>query len=60
MRLGLLFLPLALCGCLNWQEGYNNAARSDCRQNVNADERRACLERVEDSAADHRAAQRGG
>jgi hypothetical protein len=50
----LAFLSLAACQ-LNWQETYNNAARNDCRQVVDADARRACLDRVEDNASARRA-----
>lgn len=55
--LGLAVLGLA--GCLNWQASYDNAARGDCRDYLDADERRACLDRVEQNARERRAEQRG-
>jgi predicted small lipoprotein YifL len=44
------FAMCGLGGCLNWQESYNHAARTECQREVNVDARRACLERVEDDA----------
>jgi hypothetical protein len=35
---------LGLSGCLSWQANYDNAARADCRDLVDADE--GCLDRV--------------
>jgi hypothetical protein len=59
MRIAIpVFSLLALSGCFNFQETYNNAARSDCRDAVNADERRACLDSVERNASEKRAEQR--
>lgn len=54
----LTMLALAACSQLNWQETYNTAARGDCQRVVDADARRACLERVEDNASAKRAADR--
>ena len=51
---------LALAGCLNWQAGYDNAAQSDCRDLIDADERRVCLDQVERNSGEHRAENRGG
>lgn len=60
MRLLLAAACLALSACadLNWQETYNNAARADCRENVDADTRRACLDKVEANASAKREATR--
>lgn len=58
IRLSLLALgSLALAGCFNWQESYDSAARQDCRNIVNADERQACLNQVERNASEHRTPQ---
>ena len=40
---------LGLSGCINWQAAYDNAARRDCRKEVDIDARRACLDGVEDA-----------
>ena len=49
---------LALSGCLNFQETYNSAARSECREVVNTDDRRSCLDSVERNASEKRAEER--
>jgi len=49
---------LWLSGCINWQAGYDNAARTDCREQVDSGERRACLDRVEENSRQHRADRR--
>ena len=49
---------LLLAGCVNWQESYDSAARENCNEVVNAEERQACLTQVEHNAREHREAQR--
>ena len=51
MRTSLIvMLALTCSGCINWQGGYDHAARKDCGALVNPEERRACLEAVEQNA----------
>lgn len=50
---------LALSGCLNWQAGYDNAARHECFSEPDDATRRACLDRAEANARQQRAEQRG-
>lgn len=35
-----------LAGCLDWQGSYSAAARKECREIINTDERLACHRRV--------------
>lgn len=44
MRIFALALAAAsLGGCLDWQGSYTAAARDQCRDIINADERRECM-----------------
>lgn len=48
--LGLAFISALtgclLTGCLDWQGSYSAAARKECREIINTEERLACLRRV--------------
>ncbi|MDP3740406.1 MAG: hypothetical protein Q8R02_23670 [Hyphomonadaceae bacterium] len=58
-RLALIaFAALALSGCINWQGGYDQAARNECGRLASPDERRACLDAVERNASEKRADRR--
>ena len=43
MRALPLVLILSLGGCLDWQGSYTAAARDQCRDIINVDERLACM-----------------
>jgi hypothetical protein len=59
MRSALLgLLALALSSCINWQAGYDEAARRECRSEIDNGERRACLDRTEENASRQRAERR--
>ena len=58
IALGLLALSgCALAGCVT-QTTYDNAARNECRKSIDADERRACLNGVEQNSYERRAENR--
>lgn len=46
---------LLLGGCFSWQPNYDNAARRECGNLINVEERQACRESVERNAAEKRA-----
>jgi hypothetical protein len=54
----LALAALNLSGCINWQGGYDQAARTECGRLANPDERRACLDAVERNASERRAERR--
>lgn len=59
MRIVLLAIATAgLAGCLDWQATYDSAARRDCRNLLDADERRNCLTEVERNSTERRADRR--
>lgn len=61
MRLhAALLLPaaMALSGCINWQGTYDSAARAECRDVIDQDDRRACFDRVDENASQRRAEKR--
>ncbi len=53
-----LLAAMTLAGCLNWQGSYDAAARRECQQMRNENDRRACLSQVEDNATQKRAEHR--
>jgi len=60
VRCAALLVLLALPGCLNWQGSYDSLARRECQQIVDQDDRRACLNQVEENASRRRAEKRAG
>ncbi|MEZ6029845.1 MAG: hypothetical protein R3C46_08840 [Hyphomonadaceae bacterium] len=59
IRIVMLASAFACCsGCFSWQETYDSAARSDCRDIVNPEERQDCLTHVERNSAERRADRR--
>jgi hypothetical protein len=60
VRCAALLVLLALPGCLSWQGSYDSLARRECQQIVDQDDRRACLNRVEENASRRRAEKRAG
>lgn len=46
-------------GCLNWQAGYDYAARRECQANPDDVDRRACLNQVEQVARERKTASDG-
>lgn len=53
-------LAMAVSGCINWQAGYDNAARTECQSDPDDGARRACLDRVDANARAQREAARHG
>jgi hypothetical protein len=53
MRIAILAL-LALSGCVNLQGTYDTAARRECSQIIDADDRRACFNSVEENSSQRR------
>lgn len=55
-----LLLPIAaaLSGCINWQGAYDSAARAECRDIFDQDNRRACFDRVDENASQRSAEKR--
>lgn len=45
-------------GCIDLQGSYTASARKECREIINSDERRACLNRVEENDYARRAERR--
>ena len=59
MRIVLLAIATSgLAGCLDWQATYDSAARRDCRNLLDADDRRNCLTEVERNSTERRAERR--
>jgi hypothetical protein len=63
MRIFLLASAMAgaacgLAGCLDWQGTYDSAARRDCRDLLDAHDRRNCLTEVERNSSERRAERR--
>ncbi len=56
----LLPVAVALSGCVNWQGAYDSAARAECRDIIDQDDRRACFDRVDENASQRRAERRSG
>ncbi len=56
----LAVLVGSLGGCLNWQGSYDETARRQCRERINYEDRRACLERVDENSWQKRAERRTG
>ena len=54
----LLPVAVALCGCINWQGTYDSAARAECRDIIDQNDRRACFDRVDENASQRRAEKR--
>lgn len=51
-------LALTLAGCINWQAGYDNAARNQCYREPGDRDRRDCLDRADANAQEKRAERR--
>ncbi|MDZ4759626.1 MAG: hypothetical protein SGJ21_00955 [Alphaproteobacteria bacterium] len=57
MRAAITAISLAaLGGCLNWQGTYDHAARAECHKLIDATERQACLNSVDDNSRKQRTA----
>lgn len=56
MRPMLIVMALILPGgCFSWQSSYDSAARSQCREVIDAGDRQDCLTGVERNSAERRA-----
>ena len=53
-----LVSALLLSGCLDWQGSYTAAARDQCREIINADERLECMRWVAENDTARRAERR--
>lgn len=61
MRIAAIIVLAALtASCIDLQSSYTAEARDQCRDIINADERRECLRSVEDNDYDQRAERRRG
>lgn len=56
--LALALVAASLGGCLDWQGSYTAAARDQCRDIINADERRECMRWVAENDTAKRAERR--
>lgn len=56
--LAALLSLFLLSGCLDWQGSYSAAARKECREIINTDERLACHRRVAENDTARRAERR--
>ncbi len=54
----VLAWALVLAGCLDWQGSYTAAARDECREIINADERLECMRWVAENDSARRAERR--
>lgn len=54
---GLAILMMPACAVIDWQSGYDALAQRDCQTIVNADERQACLDKVQANSLERRTEQ---
>ena len=58
IRILVVIAALAPSGCLDWQAAYDHAARRECGQLADSDERQACLNQVQTNSSEQRAGKR--